>query len=95
MLLKNGKRLFLVLGLLLASSCRSSTAPAIEICIGDGFGGADCIRRDGSRLYRPPSELQNYWMTNQDDMRAYSSWCFDTSAKIMDLHMKRLTAEIQ
>lgn len=28
--------------LLLASSCRTSTPPAVDVCIGDGFGGADC-----------------------------------------------------
>lgn len=73
--LKNGKTLCLVLGLAL-SACRSSTPPKIEVCILDGYGGADCVERDGSKLYRKPSELTNFWATNQVDQAAFASWCY-------------------
>lgn len=76
---KHGKQLLLVLALLLAS-CRQSQPPAIEICLGDGVGGADCIEADGSKLYRLPSQLNNYWMTNQPDMKNFASWCYSASS---------------
>jgi len=87
---KSGKTLFLGLGFLL-SSCRNSHPPAIEICIGDGFGGADCIEADGTQRYRAPSELKNYWMTNQPDMQNFSSWCYDTSPQITGRFMDRIS----
>lgn len=75
---KPGKPLFLGLALLLLSSCRDSQPPKIEICIGDGVGGAECVEADGSQLYRVPSQLKNYWMTSQPDEANFASWCYDT-----------------
>lgn len=71
-----GNLLFLALGLAL-SSCRESTPPPLEICILDGHGGGDCIESDGSRLYRVPSSMANYWATNEPDQRSFSAWCYD------------------
>lgn len=76
---RSGVRLCLALALLAASGCRESRPPKIEICLGDGVGGADCVQRDGARKYRPPSELKNYWMTNPEDQAAFAAWCYDTS----------------
>lgn len=73
-----GKKLCLALALAL-SGCRSSQPPKIEICIGDGVGGANCVESDGSNKYRLPSELQNYWMTNENDETNFASWCYDTT----------------
>jgi hypothetical protein len=73
-----GKLLLLGLELLLPS-CRDSIPPKIEICIGDGFGGADCVEADGTQLYKPPSGLKNYWMSNQPDMANFTSWCYQTA----------------
>lgn len=84
-----GRRLCLALGLLLVS-CRTSSPPSIEICLGDGTGGGNCISREGVKFYRVPSELQNYWMTNQDDMKAFSSWCYQTSPENTAAFMKLL-----
>ena len=88
-----GRPLLVGLALVLVS-CRDSVPPPIEICIGDGFGGAKCIERDGSKLYRTPSELTNYWLTNQPDMQAFSSWCYDTSSKIMSKNLNEVKEEI-
>lgn len=74
-----GRLLCLSLGLLL-TSCRSSVPPKIEICIGDGFGGADCVEADGTKKYRAPTDLLNYWMTGEADESNYSAWCYQTSA---------------
>lgn len=65
--------------LVLLPNCRSSIPPAIEICLGDGVGGADCIERDNTKIYRPPSELKNYWMTNEPDEAAFASWCYNAN----------------
>ena len=73
--------------------CRTSNPPKIEICIGDGVGGADCIERDGSKLYRVPSQLLNYWMTNQIDETAFSSWCYDTSLQTTESISKTIARE--
>lgn len=80
--LKSGKTLFLALAICLSSvSCRTDKPPKIEICTLDGFGGGDCILADGTRAYRSPSEMTNYWTTNQADMARFTAWCYDTSVQ--------------
>jgi hypothetical protein len=81
-----GALLFLAIALL--SSCREDSPPVIEICIGDGLGGADCILKDGSKIWRSPTDLQNYWMTNQVDMGEFSAWCYQTDK--IELVQKKL-----
>lgn len=78
--LRRGLPPLAILGLL-ASSCRTSVPPKIEICLGDGFGGADCVETDGTQLYRAPSALKDYWMTNQNDETNFASWCYAVSAE--------------
>jgi hypothetical protein len=93
-LLKHGVPL--LVGLVLASiACRKSVPPPIDICIGDGVGGADCILKDGTKAYLLPSQLKNYWMTSQFDMQAFSSWCYDTSTKVTGAQMEALKAKTQ
>lgn len=90
---KLGKLLLVGLGLLALESCRDSVPPAIEICIGNGVGGADCVESSGKKKYRLPSELTNYWMTSQPDMKNFSSWCYDIPADDVQKHMDRIEAQ--
>lgn len=77
---KPGKLLFPVL-LLVLSSCRSSQPPALSIvCIGDGFGGADCVDSGGNKVYKPPSQLVNYWMTTEVDEQNFTTWCYGSNS---------------
>lgn len=83
-----------------SAGCRKSKPPEIDICLHDGFGGGDCLLRQGSRLratcsvdpegrfYCPPSALENMWMTTPEDMEAYSAWAYDTSRKNVKSHMR-------
>lgn len=91
---RHGKAHCLGLALLLLSGCRSSVPPKIEICIGDGFGGADCVETDGSQLYRSPSSLKNYWMTSQGDEQNLAEWCYATSAVSVSAGMREIEHEI-
>lgn len=91
---KLGRPLLAVLVLLSLSSCRNSVPPKIEVCIGDGVGGADCIEADGSKLFRPPSQLKNYWMTNQPDEANLLSWCFATTPSAVSSGMKLVREDI-
>lgn len=93
--LKNGKWLLASLGLLLIDGCRDSVPPKIEVCIGDSIGGADCVEADGSKKYRLPSELINYWMTSEPDEANFSSWCYDTSLKNAQNGMQSIKKQIQ
>lgn len=86
-LLRNGGMLCLALGLALSSGCRETAPPKIDICIGDGYGGADCVLKDGSRAYKPPSALLNYWMTSQEDEAAFASFCYDAPKTAIKAHM--------
>lgn len=79
----------------LSNGCRTDKPPQISIiCIGDGFGGADCVLSTGEKKYLKPSELKNFWMTTQLDMQNFSSWCYDTSPKVVSHHMERLEEEM-
>ena len=75
---------------ILASSCRSDTPPKIEVCIVTPVGGADCVLADGTRKLRLPSEMGNYWATNQADMKAFSSWCYGTSPDVAESVMSAM-----
>src|SRR4051812_30775572 len=88
--LHSGKKLLACLGLLL-NSCRTSTPPPMDICLGDGFGGADCQLRAGSEMisrcsqnpkgyYCPPSALLNMWMTTETDEASFAKWAYDTNS---------------
>ncbi len=91
---KLGKKLCLVLALLLVS-CREDHPPKIEICIGDGFGGADCVGPAGDRYYKLPTQLRNYWMTNQSDQANFSAWCYDTSVRSMKIPMQEIVDKVK
>lgn len=84
----------LLIALVALASCRSDNPPSIDICIGDGFGGADCLLKDGTKIYLKPSQLKNAWISNQEDMKAFTSWCYDTTKEAVDARMKQLTEEL-
>lgn len=89
-----GKRHLVVLALALAS-CRESVPPKIEICIGDGVGGADCVEADGTQKYRLPSQLLNYWMTNEPDEANFTTWCYDGSPPATQAAMSAIKANVK
>jgi hypothetical protein len=88
-----GGMLLVVPGLL--HSCRESKPPSIEICILSPQGGADCVERDGSQTFKTPSQIENYWATNQEDMKAFSSWCYDTYRQVIEVEMKKIKEKTQ
>lgn len=102
-----GVMLLVVLGSVLSSGgCRKDSPPRIDICLGDGAGGADCVLREGSDLlgkcireergwYCPPSALENAWMTTQGDMEAWSSWCYNTSKKNVRSQMRAIQKAVR
>jgi hypothetical protein len=90
--LKHGRLLFLALALLL-NGCRSDQPPPKEICILDGFGGGDCVESDGSKLYRAPSAMLNYWATNETDEQNFAAWCYDTTPAAVAPVMQQLKAQ--
>lgn len=90
-----GKMRLAVLALVLDVGCRTTRPPAIEICAGDGLGGADCSEKDNSRKYRSPAELENYWMTNQDDMAAFAAWCYKSDIPTATKALETMKLEIR
>lgn len=80
--------MLLVASALFLSSCRSDKPPAVEVCILDGFGGGDCILKDGSKKYRAPSEMLNFWATSQEDMAQFSSWCYESPMTTTQSHLQ-------
>jgi len=84
----------LLVALVLLSGCpRKDPPPQITICIGDGFGGADCLLPSGVNEYWPPSKLENAWITTQPDMERFASWCYDVKPKYVRSEMRRLWTE--
>jgi hypothetical protein len=103
--LRNGSLLFLVLATL--TSCRSTNPPPVSVCIGDGFGGADCQltptsplvalcqkNADGS-FFCPPTALVNTWTTSQAEMAAFSSWCFDVPVSVTSASMEKIKMAVR
>lgn len=67
--------------LFLAPGCRGSSPPPTDICIGDGFGGADCTLSDGTHAYKSPSDLKNsFILPDQKQAQNFVAWCYDTSS---------------
>ncbi len=108
-LLKNGARLSLLLALL-SSGCRKDQPPAIDICIGDGFGGANCTLIFGSPLipkctpktdghdglyWCPPTALGNSWITTEESMKLFSSWCYKTSPDVVEVQMNQIRESLK
>ena len=93
---KHGKRLCLALALLLLSSCRDSQPPVISIiCLGDGFGGADCSDPQGNKSHKTPADLSGYWMTTETDEANFASWCYATDMALIQLHMEKTKERIR
>jgi hypothetical protein len=90
------KRQVLALLLLGLIGCRTDHPPKISIiCLGDGFGGADCTLADGSHVSRLPSELKDFWMTTNTDMANFSSWCYGGPAPAAKAMLRSMKAEIR
>lgn len=86
----------LMLGMmsLLVQGCRSSTPPPTDVCIGDGFGGADCTLSDGSHAYKPPSQLKSAWIIpDQKQAQLFVGWCYDTSPAAVAPAMEKVAEE--
>ena len=85
---------WLLVSLALFNGCRTTTPPKIDICIGDGLGGSDCVLKTGARVYRLPSEMRNYWCTTQADMAAFSSWAYDADVVVIEAEMQKTKQEV-
>lgn len=81
----------------ITSGCpRKDPPPKISvICIGDGFGGADCVTSDGQNVYKSPSELKDFWMTTENDQANYSAWCYGTTPKVTAKVMRQMRVAIK
>lgn len=93
---KHGKQLLvgLVVALSILLSCRSSKPAPMEICIIDGLGGGDCVEADGTRKYRLPSQMTNYWATNQQDEAAFASWCYNAPVGAVKSEMEHIQGQL-
>lgn len=82
--------------LCLAGGCRNDRPPALgEICLGDGFGGADCSLADHTYRYRYPSDLKNFWMITQSDAAALTSWCYQAPPLLVQGEFIQLEEEVK
>lgn len=106
MRLVNGRTLCLSLALAI-SACRSSTPPKIDVCLGDGVGGADCQLLPGSVLadkceqlpngghYCPPSALLNAWITTNQDMAKFAAWCHEVDMETTEAAMAKISTQLR
>jgi hypothetical protein len=77
----------------LFAGCKADAPPQILLCIGDGLGGADCRRPDGTKEYRLPSELENAWITTQEDAARLLSWCYGGKMKKAEIAVEQYKME--
>jgi len=106
-----GRLLLASLALLSISGCRSDKPPVISIiCLGDGFGGADCSLganatapagcsasdpTQPTHVYCLPSALTNFWMTSEADESAWASWCYGSAPQASRAVLKTMRQEIR
>lgn len=82
------------LALILSGCPNKSPPPLVEVCLGDGNGGSDCVEHDGARLYRSPSMMLNYWCTNQEDEAAYATWATGANTERVNRAMEKIKGKI-
>jgi len=68
-------KLIFIVTLLFLVSC-SSTMPKIDICVGDGYGGADCIDVKRNPYYMLPSQLENFNAFENAELVKYYDYCY-------------------
>ena len=93
------KRLFYCLTLwatlLNLSACRNDKPPQLGlICTLDGFGGGDCVTSDGTKVYKSPSEMKNFWATTQVDEANFTSWCYKTTPAGTNAELEKLKTQM-
>jgi len=62
------------------------------MCQLDGFGGADCVARDGTVGYKTPEQLRNYLSSNPDDYAELITWCYQANGRDADEIKRRITS---
>lgn len=90
-----GKLLLIVLALASLNACRNDPAPAITVCLGDGFGGADCSDAQKNHTYKAPSQLVNYWMLSPQDSANFVAWCYGSSVPQIQPAMTEIEEEVR
>lgn len=56
--------------------CRQDNPPVIELC-GMKTGLAFCVLKDGTKVKRLPSTMDNYQCLPRDDFEAFVSWAYN------------------
>ena len=67
------------LALVSLSSCRKDYAPKADLCELDGFGGGDCVLKDGTAIYKAPSEMSNWIARSPQEEAEFVAWCYKTT----------------
>jgi len=57
-------------------ACRPDKPPVIELC-GMKRGTGYCITKEGAKVKRLPSEMENYQCMPRDDAEAFVNWAYN------------------
>lgn len=80
---------------LCSTSCRTDKPPQLSIvCVLDGFGGGDCALPDGTKIYKSPSDLKNFWATSQVDESNFASWCYKAPIAAVNAKMDKIRIQV-
>lgn len=74
--------------------CKTSTPPKIEMCILKKAGGGNCTEADGKHETKLPSQMENYWCTNEADQARWASWCYDAEVPVVKKGMDQIKSNI-
>ena len=58
-------------------------------------GGGDCVEVDGTKVFKTPSQMNNYWCTNESDEERYASYCNDTSTETVKIVNSKYKKELK
>ncbi len=80
----------------LVCGCRTDKAPPMEnLCTLNGAGLGACVDKDGTRRLRVPSEMTNWWVTDQKSMAAFAGWCYGVTPGTAQINLDKIKSKIE
>lgn len=80
----------------LVCGCRSDKAPPMGIlCTLNGTGAGNCVKADKTRVLLLPSQMVNFFATDQASMAAFSGFCYSVPASTANVELMKIQKDLK